>query len=369
MAKLKLLFYVEHFRAATGGLESAAVQLCRALAHRGYDVHILADDGDDLDDVTVHTDGLDNRVTLEGRLLPDLCIDWGFFHPAHLHRLGGGTHRGFIDYNLDAYSGIPLLFRRMRYRSVKHRSIIAREQAILRNPRAQFLANSKLTAGLAVADGANPERVTVHHNGVNLKHYNPERIAEYRGSVRRDWGLADDDIAFLFIAHNLRLKNLDLMLQVFSKLDPALKAKLVVIGKRDPGKTASWLVYAGATAAMDQFYAAGDALVHPTYFDSCANVILEAMACGLPVVVSDTCGVNELIADGENGRVLAVRENAAAAWSAEVAALAADDDLRRARGAAARALAAENGFDAYMDWFDQYLQDVYATKEREAGGG
>ena len=371
MSKLKLLFYVEHFRAATGGLESNAVRLCRALADRGYEVHVLADDGEPVPDVEVHTDGLANRVALEGRLLPDLCIDWGFYHPAHLHRLGGGTHRGFIGYSLDAYRGLGRLFKKLKYQSAKHLSLIAREQAILRNPQAQFLANSELTGRLAVEDGASSERVTVHHNGVDLKRFHPNLSAEFRDEMRQAWGLRGDDVVFLFIAHNLRLKNLDLMLKVFAGLPAEAKAKLVVVGKRPPKTTAPWLVYAGEIEDMESAYGAADALVHPTYFDSCANVILEAMASGLPVVVSDTCGVNEILTDGKDGRVLSVRGGRRAVvstWQTELALLCTVADERKKRGKQARASAEKHGYDAYVSWFDDYLTKVHAIKEREAVG-
>lgn len=260
---MRLLFYVEHFRMAGSGLENQAVRLCRSLADRGHEVHVLSDDAADVGGVTVHH-GLSESVAVCGRVLPHLCIDWGFLLPADLHRMGGGTHNQFIGYNLAAYSGLAKLFKKLSYLKTKHQRIIARQKTMLANPDAFFLANSQQTADMAVADGANPERVVVHHQTVELDHFSPDRMVGLRNEARIDLGLADGDVAFVFVAHNLKLKNLDLLHRVFKKLPGDLNAKLIVVGKRKPDFSAPWLIYAGSTSSMDKMYAASDALLHRT---------------------------------------------------------------------------------------------------------
>jgi UDP-glucose:(heptosyl)LPS alpha-1,3-glucosyltransferase len=61
--------------------------------------------------------------------------------------------------------------------------------------------------------------------------------------------------------------------------------------------------FIGATSAVQRYYAAGDLLVLPTLYDPFANVCLEAMACGLPVVTTAGNGAAEIIIPGENGFV------------------------------------------------------------------
>ncbi len=366
---MKLLFYIKSFRELGAGLENQAVWLCQALAERGHDVHVLTNDGDDVPGVTVHREGLDFAVTLCGRLLPDLCIDWGFLYPADIHRLGAGTHEGYIKFNLDSLSGVRRLWRLMRYNSAKHRRIKARELTMLQNPEAQILANSNQTAKMAIETGADEHRVTAHHNGVNMNSFHPRKMPEFRDEYRERLGLAHDDVAFIFVAHNLRLKNIALLRRVFSKLDPMLNAKLIVVGKRRPRFTAPWLIYAGKAERMDGYYAAADALVHPTWFDSCANVVLEAMACGRPVVVSDSCGIHEIVRHGQDGSVLSVRGSKSTVdrnWREAIRLLAKDPDLRRRQGMSAHETATHHNLDSYLNWFDDYLKEVRAKKvERE----
>ena len=64
------------------------------------------------------------------------------------------------------------------------------------------------------------------------------------------------------------------------------------------------MIFPGATSQVEQAYAAADALLLPTPYDAFAMVVTEAMACGLPVVVSREAGACELITDQVNGLVL-----------------------------------------------------------------
>ncbi len=358
---MHLLFLVEHFRWQGTGLEHSAVRLCRGLAARGHAVHVAADTGETGDGVTVHP-GLNRISETQAAVRSDLTIDWGFIHPADIHRMGAGTHAGYLDYYLDAFSGPARWWRRLGRWAPRHQRVIWRQRQLLARPAARFMANSHLTASLAIEGGAAADRVTVCHQHVSLEEFNPAKAEATRTVLRAEWGLADEDVAFLFVAHNLRLKNLELLRQVFVKLNLP-NAKLVVVGKHRPRWTAPWLIFAGEASGMAAVYGAGDALLHPTYFDSCANVVLEAMACARPVLVSDTAGINELLAVEQ---VLAVRgENSAveSSWRQAVHALATDVSLRRRQGEAAMNLAEGRDYQCFLDWFEAYLDSVAADRQ------
>ena len=90
----------------------------------------------------------------------------------------------------------------------------------------------------------------------------------------------------------------------------------------------------------------------PTRYDPMPNAALEAMACGLPVVVSDCCGVAELVESGVNGFVMPVRgprASTAGEWAGLLVWLAGDPELRKRLGAAARQSALEHDFDRFAD--------------------
>ncbi len=67
---MKLLFIVEHFREMGTGLENSAIALCRAMAARGHDVHVLTDNGQQFDGVAVHFDGLNSMSTVCSQVKP-----------------------------------------------------------------------------------------------------------------------------------------------------------------------------------------------------------------------------------------------------------------------------------------------------------
>jgi UDP-glucose:(heptosyl)LPS alpha-1,3-glucosyltransferase len=66
-----------------------------------------------------------------------------------------------------------------------------------------------------------------------------------------------------------------------------------------------FVTFLGPSDRVAQIYHAGDVLVHPTYYDPCSRVVLEAMVSGLPCVTTRWDGASEMIVDGRNGYVLA----------------------------------------------------------------
>jgi UDP-glucose:(heptosyl)LPS alpha-1,3-glucosyltransferase len=77
---------------------------------------------------------------------------------------------------------------------------------------------------------------------------------------------------------------------------------------------------------MPTFYRGSDVLVHPTFYDPCARVALEALACGLPVVTTRRNGAAELMRDGREGFVIEHPRNTAGL--AERLKLLEDESLR-----------------------------------------
>jgi UDP-glucose:(heptosyl)LPS alpha-1,3-glucosyltransferase len=155
-------------------------------------------------------------------------------------------------------------------------------------------------------------------------------------------------------------------------LRPALEAvagvpdaRLLVVSHSAPGPwvglartlaVESRVTWAGPLADIEVPYGAADALLHPTIYDSFGLVVAEAMAAGLPVVVSPQAGICDLIRDGETGLVARTAEEARSALSR----LATD------RGLAAR-LAEAGRRTADLHTWDRTAEAtlaVYAALER-----
>lgn len=158
-------------------------------------------------------------------------------------------------------------------------------------------------------------RIRKVFNGVDSVAVSPQERAADRSSLRRDFGISDDEFMVLVVAHNFRLKG---VVHVMEALAILLQrgvddVRVVVVGK---GDSKAWhtraarmniekrLTFAGPTDRMSCFRHAADALVHPTFYDPCSRVVLEAMCSGLPCVTTRWDGASELVVEGVNGFIL-----------------------------------------------------------------
>ena len=132
-----------------------------------------------------------------------------------------------------------------------------------------------------------------------------------KAEARRGLGLPEQGVILLFVANDYARKGLDTLLEAMRRLPEG--AMLAVVGStRDiPAYTEQargvQVHFLGAMNDVAAAYQAADVLVHPTLEDTFAMVVLEAMANGLPVVVSGPayCGISALLDDGRNALLIA----------------------------------------------------------------
>ena len=97
---------------------------------------------------------------------------------------------------------------------------------------------------------------------------------------------------------------------------------------------------------MPSVYQGAEVLVHPAIYEPFANVCMEAMACGLPVVTSRINGVSEVIESGRNGAIIERPEDIEALAAAIRSFL--DERIRRAAGVFARKTAEAHAFGPHI---------------------
>jgi len=150
--------------------------------------------------------------------------------------------------------------------------------------------------------------MTVIYHGVDLGTFASDRQGSARSAVRDQIGLESLHFAFLFVGDMrkggrqcihalLRLKCAHLLF-VSRSPDLAYRSLAAQLG------LAERVHFLGTTTDVQKYYAAADALLLPTHYDSFAMVVAEAMASGLPVIVSRQAGASELIDPGVNGLLL-----------------------------------------------------------------
>lgn len=142
-------------------------------------------------------------------------------------------------------------------------------------------------------------------NGLDLSGFGPVDEQE-KASVRQRLGLQLDEVLVLFVGRFARVKGLDDLLELWQGGRPPPNATLVLVGQRSPDELAG-LVRSTAielrdwtTQAVD-YYRAADVFVLPSRAEGMSNALLEAMACGLPVIASRVGAAEEMVTDGESG--------------------------------------------------------------------
>jgi UDP-glucose:(heptosyl)LPS alpha-1,3-glucosyltransferase len=203
-----------------------------------------------------------------------------------------------------------------------HLYTLASERRLFASPRLRaVICNSRMVAGeIARRFGVPEAKLHVIHNGVDLEHFHPRCKDEHRGALRASLGIPERDTVFLFVGGGFERKGLPRLLEACARLantntntNANANARLVIVGADRRANAmraraaalgiAARTVWAGAQDEVLPWYGAADCLVLPTLYDPFPNVALEAMACGLPLITSTSCGAAELIEEGRQGFV------------------------------------------------------------------
>jgi len=196
--------------------------------------------------------------------------------------------------------------------------------------------------------GVRRERISVLHNSVAPAAAPGAEVARALGA---ELGLGEGECVILSVGRLSQEKgHADLVAALghLRRLAPGLNFRLVLVGD-GPERTrlegeagarglSDRVVFAGHHADVRPFYALADVLVLPSYSEGSPNVLLEAMAAGLPVVATAVGGVPEIVAHEESALLVAPRDEHAMA--AAVARLLSDAPLARGLAAKASELAA-----------------------------
>ena len=140
---------------------------------------------------------------------------------------------------------------------------------------------------------------------------------EARSLVRSELGFSNNDFIFVFIGRLVNDKGLGELADAIRKLeDEKFEIKLLLIGEIDGEDDAlakdklNYLMqsknvkYIGVQSDIRPYLMASDVLVFPSYREGFPNVPLEAGALGLPAIVTNINGSNEIIEDGVNGKII-----------------------------------------------------------------
>jgi len=267
-----------------------------------------------------------------------------------VYRAGDGVHRQWLEYRLQ---GASRLERSKVRANPYHRYVCKAERSLFEHARLRaVICNSNMVRAdvlrhFRVADA----KLHVVYNGVDLDHFHPRHRAGLRAHARSTLGCADGDLLFAFVGSGFERKGLRCAIDALARSADA-RLRLAVAGRdRDAARfavqartagVADRVRLLGGVEDVRPLYAAADCFILPTLYDPFPNAALEALAMGLPVIVTRRCGAAELVRTGENGWICEAHDVAAlTALLGAAAAVVRDEEMR----AAARASAEGFGID------------------------
>ena len=325
---MKILHVTQFFSPVHGGSAEVPYHLSKELAKRGHEVTIYTSDYklsqdyiSSIPSVEVHpfktwsswanlyvTPGMINRAKEETR----------HFDIIHMH-----NYRSFqnlvvahyareygIPYVLQAHGSATTFFQK---RWLKRTFDAIWGYRILKDA-SKVIAVTKIEAAQYRSMGVGENKIEVVPHGIDLAEF--DNLPE-RGKFRKKYSLNDSQMIILYLGRIHKTKGLDLLTKAFAGLSEKLDdAKLVIVGP-DDGYLSSLkklitdleisdkVLFAGPLYDQDKLtaYVDADVYVLPSSYEIFGITILEAMACGIPVVATDRCGIADVV-DNQAGLVI-----------------------------------------------------------------
>jgi|LGOV01.1.fsa_nt_gb glycosyltransferase involved in cell wall biosynthesis len=175
-----------------------------------------------------------------------------------------------------------------------------------------FIAVSEATKQRLIEDAAIPEeKIKVLYNFVDLKKFNPGGLEkDNRDEQRVKLGIENDCFVVGFAGRLSDVKGCDILIKSVPYIDiPNFKLFIAGDGTRrsmlgelvEDLNLTSKIIFLGYVKDIVEFYTAMDCLVVPSRSESFGLSVVEAQACGVPVIASDILSLNEIIIDGKTG--------------------------------------------------------------------
>jgi len=228
-----------------------------------------------------------------------------------IFRAGDGVHAAWLDHRARGQSDFARMIARL---SPFHRYILKQEAAMLTSTALKaVICNSVLVRKEMQRYYGVPEnKLVVIENGIDLESFHPRLVTEWRERQRQALGIAADTPVFLYVGSGFERKGVPQLLAAIAKMK-SQQAQLVIVGqdrhqavferRARALNLENRVFFVGPQKDVRSYYGMADAFVLPTRYDPMPNAALEAMACGLPIITSTTCGIASRVVAGTNGFV------------------------------------------------------------------
>jgi UDP-glucose:(heptosyl)LPS alpha-1,3-glucosyltransferase len=312
-----------------GGVERVLVECANYLSHEGHEAHVFAEDiAVDVLDLSVrkHVVTASRRIPFSGvlrfgqataqaienlRLQPDVVASFGVVGPPGAVVWVQSVHAAWIEISnryrklggrlrqkLNPFHPLILSMERSYFGERRYKRLIALTAQV----------KSDLVRFYDVPEGD----VELLPNGFAPNEFNIGRRLESRNSIRKELGFRDEDRIVVFAANEMERKGFGPLLSAIASLGRQ-DVHLLAVGRLSVSAYASQIAklgmtnrvrFTGPTGDVARFYACADVFGLPTQYEAWGLVVVEAMACGLPVLTSRLAGAAVAVREGWSGELL-----------------------------------------------------------------
>jgi UDP-glucose:(heptosyl)LPS alpha-1,3-glucosyltransferase len=232
----------------------------------------------------------------------DLVLSFARIADADVLRSGGSAHASYLQaarqwrsamggiaMRLSPYHRAQMALERRGFTSLRLKKAIAVSELVRRDLIKEFAIDSA--------------KVVTLYNGVDLDRFRPRTSDEQRQAVRNELAIPATAPAVIFVGNGFARKGLGYLIRAWPAV--GTESYLVVAGADRTAASYERLAqrlgvggrvrFVGTHGAIERLFEGVDALALPSLFEPFGNVVMEAMAAGLPVMTSAACGATELV--------------------------------------------------------------------------
>ena len=307
---------------ASGGAERFVSRTMSALQqHQQLDVHLITRKWESVAGINAHI--------LNPFYLGNLWRDMGFARAARrfwqqhdfdliqsherivgteVYRAGDGVHAHWLSLRAQSRG---VLGRLSQLLNPYHHYVKRTEKKMFLHPDLKkVICNSHMIKKeIQQYFGLPDEKFNVIYNGVDQQQFSPE-LKKHRHRVRAQLNIPDATPVLLYVGSGFERKGVARALHAIA---PYPDIALIIVGRDKHSLRYEQLAqtlgltercfFVGAQKEVGAYLGAADGFILPTLYDPFPNACIEALASGLSVITSATCGVSELIDEGKNGFV------------------------------------------------------------------
>jgi glycosyltransferase involved in cell wall biosynthesis len=228
------------------------------------------------------------------------------------------VHVVFAEYVRRAEESMKLLrnppqqWPRILHRKLYYRLAEFLERSAHTNPDTTLVAYSRKTGAEIERFYGPRKQLPVIHLGIDHDVFNPIRRATLRTEARTSLQIPEGEFAVLIVGNDWRNKGVPALLDALTRLH-SLPVSLMIVSREDLSACRDAVHKDGLDDRVrflpprrdiEFYYAAADAYAGPSLQDSYSMPPAEAMACGMPVIVSASAGVSEIVTHEIDGLIL-----------------------------------------------------------------